>query len=89
MSKPKLTPHTHIAFTKRDVEATVGPNKYDILVPAGTLCKRLDAGDSPWVVEDLTFIKDNHSILYHDADHHGIRIPESELTDVLHTAAKG
>jgi hypothetical protein len=51
-------------------------------VPEGTLCHKLDGGSQPWVVGDISFIKDKQSLLYFDADHYGIRVPPEELQDI-------
>jgi hypothetical protein len=80
----QLTPATHEAVTAETLTITFGPGalKHELVIPKGTLCRKLNAGSDPWVVHDLGFIEDKRSIVYHDADHHGIRVPEDKLTDI-------
>lgn len=84
--KSTPTPHVATAVTTDDLNIKFGPTgsrlQHDVKVPAGTRCIKLDGGSSPWVVEDLSFVEDKRSILYHDAEHYGIRIPEDKLTDI-------
>lgn len=80
--KSTETPWTHTGVTASEIETTVGPSKYPITVPAGTKCRKLDGGNSQWVVDDLAFIDDKKGILYSDADIYGIRIPENNITGV-------
>lgn len=84
--KSVKTPHTHTAVTAEELAVTFKPSGsrigYDLVVPAGTPCVKLEGGSAPWVVDDLTFIGDTRSILYHDASHHGITIDESKLTNI-------
>lgn len=78
------TPYTHTAVTTQEIVAEVGPSgtpKKQVTVPQGVLCKKLDGGSDPWVVDDLSFL-DPRSIEYHDANHYGIRIDERFLTDI-------
>jgi len=82
------TPHTHTAVTAEELavrfKPTSGQISYDVVVPAGTRCVKLEGGggSSVWVVDDLTFLGDTRSFLYHDASHTGIPIEESKLTDI-------
>lgn len=80
------TPHVATGVTVEELKVTFAPGgsrfKYDVTVPAGTRCKKLDGGSDPWVVADLRFIEDKHSIMYSDAGIYGIRIPEDKLTDI-------
>ncbi|PNG50150.1 MULTISPECIES: hypothetical protein [unclassified Variovorax] len=80
--KSTPTPRTHTARTKAEVTTTVGPSKYEVTVPAGTRCAKLDGGSEPWVVDDLSFIENKQGILYSDADIYGIRIEEANLADI-------
>ena len=75
-------PFTHRGVTLEAITTRVGPSSYEVTVPAGTACVRLDGGHDPWVVNDLRFIKDKGSLLYSDADMCGIHIPESKITDI-------
>lgn len=87
--KSTPTPWTHTAVTAADFQTNssgAGRVGYDVTVPAGTLCHKLDGGSATWVVADLSFITDKNSILYHDADHYGIRIPEDRLKDIYPVA---
>lgn len=56
--------------------------KHTVTVPAGTRCCKLGDGSDPWVVQDLGFIENKRGILYSDADIYGIRIPESEISEI-------
>jgi len=76
------TPHTHTGVTAEAFTTTVGPSRSEVVVPAGVRCHKLNGGSSPWVVDDLDFISDKKSILYWDADHYGIRVPEDKVKDV-------
>lgn len=83
--KSTPTPHVATGVTSEELQVTFGPTggcKYDVTVPAGTRCKKLDGGSEPWVVDDLSFIEDKRSIMYSDADIYGIRIPENKLTNI-------
>lgn len=83
--KSTPTPHVATGVTSEEMKVTFGPTggpKYEVTVPAGTRCKKLDGGSEPWVVDDLSFIEDKRSIMYSDADIYGIRIPENKLTDI-------
>lgn len=84
--KSTPTPHVATAVTAEELDVKFGPSgshmKYDVKVPAGTRCRKLDGGSEPWVVADLSFIEDKRSLLYHDADIYGIRIPEDKLTNI-------
>lgn len=82
-------PHTHTAHTVEEITTVVGPSNYQVTVPAGTLCKKLEGGSPTWVVEDLRFIEDKNGILYSDADIYGIRIPEDKLTNIKPKAKPG
>lgn len=86
--KSTPTPHTHTGVTTDEITTTCGPSKYPVIVPAGTRVKKLDGGSDPWVADDLTFIEDKRSILYHDADHYGIRIPEEKITNITEAPAR-
>lgn len=87
--KSTPTPHTHTAVTAEEISTVVGPSKYQVTVPAGTRCIKLDGGGTSWVVDDLRFIEDKNSILYSDADIYGIRIPEDKLTNIKPKAKPG
>lgn len=83
--KSRPTPHVATGVTSEELQVTFGSAggfKYDVTVPAGTRCKKLDGGSEPWVVDDLSFIEDKRSIMYSDADIYGIRVPENKLTDI-------
>lgn len=79
--KSIATPWTHTAVLRDELRTTCQGR--DVVVPAGTECYKLDGGSVPWVVGDLSFIEDKNSILYHDADHYGIRVPEDALKDIF------
>lgn len=79
MSNRKYTQagSTHIGYTAREVKSTV--HGYEFTVPAGTLCRKLS---THWVVEDLAWLakkEGRHSISFHDADHYGITVDETDL----------
>ena len=80
------TPHTHTAVTAEEIAVTFKSTAfrfhYDLVVPAGTRCVKLEGGSAPWVIDDLAFISDTKSFLYHDASHHGIPIDENKLTNI-------
>lgn len=76
------TPCTHKGVTTEEFVTKVGPSAYEVVVPAGTGCIRLDDDADPWVVSDLRFIQDKGGILYHDADIYGIHVPESKITRI-------
>lgn len=84
--KSTPTPHVATGITAEELKVTFGPTashfKYDVTVPAGTRCKKLDGGSAPWVVDDLSFIEDKRGIMYSDADIYGIRIPEDKITGI-------
>lgn len=83
--KSRPTPHVATGVTTEELTVTFGATgswKYEVTVPAGTRCKKLDGGSTPWVVEDLSFIEDKRSIMYSDADIYGIRIPEDKITGI-------
>lgn len=84
--KSTPTPWTHEAVTSEPLRVEFGasgsPLRYSVDVPAGTRCRKLDGGSDPWVVADLSFIEDKRSLLFHDADHYGIRIPEDKLSEI-------
>lgn len=82
--KSTPTPWTHTGVTTEEITTECGPGrlKASVTVPAGTACRKLEGGTPTWVVADLGFIEDKHSILYHDADHYGIRIPEEKITGI-------
>lgn len=84
--KSQYAPWTHTGSTSEDIATQVGAGriKYDVLVPRNTRCVRLEdgGGRSHWVVQDLSFIADKHSMLYHDADHYGIAIPEPMVESI-------
>lgn len=83
--KSKPTPWTHTGITTAEISTQCGPGrvKHDVTVPKGTLCVKLEGGNTPWVVQDLKFIPRENSFLYHDADHYGIVIPEDKIADIL------
>ncbi|CAE6822779.1 hypothetical protein R70006_06285 [Paraburkholderia domus] len=86
--KSVKTAHTHTAVTAEELavtfKVTASTLGYDIVVPAGTRCVKLEAGGGQptWVVDDLSFIADKRSMLFHDAEHYGIRIDETALTNI-------
>lgn len=76
------TPWTHTGVTAGAVTVEFGPTggtKYTVTVPAGTACRKLEGGSSPWVVADLGFIDNKRSLLYSDAEHYGIQIPVAQI----------
>lgn len=84
--KSTPTPWTHTGVTAEEMTVEFGPSgsklKHTVTVPAGTGCRKLDGGNSPWVVADLSFITEKNGILYHDADHYGIRVPEDKISGI-------
>lgn len=79
------TPWTHTGTTKKEMTVKFGAtgcSQYEVAVPAGTLCRKLDGGSDPWVVGNLSFIGDKTSIMYSDADIYGIRIPEADIENI-------
>jgi len=83
--KSSPTPHVATGVTKEALQLTFGPTggfKYDVTVPAGTRCKKLDGGSDPWVVDDLSFIENKRGIMYSDADIYGIRVPEDKIANI-------
>lgn len=80
--KSTPTPYSHTGLTTEEITTIVGPSKYEITVPAGTRCIKLDGGANPWVVDDLRFIKDKDSLLFSDADTYGIRIAEDKISNI-------
>ncbi len=50
--------------------------------PAGSRCCFLSGGTNGgrWVVDDLSFLNPN-SAVYHDADHYGIPVPETNVIE--------
>lgn len=76
------TPWTHTGVTQEEITTVVGPSKYQVTVPVGTKCRKLDGGSDPWVVADISFICDKRGILYSDANIYGIRIPEEKIADI-------
>ena len=80
MAKSRVTPWTHTGILTNELTTTCEGRP--VVVPAGTVCRKLDGGSNPWVVGDLSFIADKESLLYFDADHHGIRVPEEKLQDI-------
>ncbi|ENY79135.1 hypothetical protein ACM79J_29175 [Pseudomonas aeruginosa] len=65
-----------------EVEFRVGRSVYKVEVPAGSRCCFLSGGTNGgrWVVDDLSFLNPN-SAVYHDADHYGIPIPDTNVTE--------
>lgn len=86
MTRSTQTPWTHEAVTSEALSIEFGasgsPLRHTVEVPAGTRCRKLDGGSDPWVVADLSFIEDKRSLLFHDADHYGIRVPEDKLESI-------
>lgn len=82
--KFRHTPWTHIGYTAEEITTTVGPSNIEVTVPVKTKCILLEGpGKNNWVVDDLWFIPGGKSsMLHHDADHYGIRIPFEKITDV-------
>ena len=84
--KSTPTPWTHTGVTAEELTIEFGPTgsslKHTVTVPAGTACRKLEGGSSSWVVADLNFIAEKKGILYHDADHYGIRIPEAKISGI-------
>jgi hypothetical protein len=76
------TRSTHKGVTTDEFATKVGPNAYEVLVPAGTACIRLDDEADHWIVSDLRFIQDKGGILYQDADIYGIHVPENRITQI-------
>jgi len=86
------TPSTHSGYTTEELTIEFRPSAAlitrTVVVPAGTACRKLDDGPKGWVVDDLTFIRDKHSILYSDADLYGIRIAEDKITNIRPVSAE-
>lgn len=81
----KLAPCTHKGTTKKEMTVKFGATGYtphEVTVPAGTLCWKLDGGSDPWVVGNISFIRDTSSMMYSDAEIHGIRIPEADIENI-------
>ena len=72
-----MNAQNNLARTTREVNTAVGGGrvKYDVTVPAGTLCKRLGA---IWVVQNLSWLPKTDGA-YHDAYYRGIQIAEADL----------
>ncbi len=82
--KSRSTPHTHTGVVSESFLAKVGPSGYEMQVPAGVACKKLDGGSEPWVVSDLSCVPGpRNGILYSDADIYGIRVPERLVGDIV------
>ena len=97
--KSTPTPWSKTARTKRQIDMSwgVGHFKYDLAIPAGTVCHLLPGR---WVVGDLRWLHKAErqraaaqlgvperkitqtGIVGHDAEHYGITIDESELEDI-------
>lgn len=84
--KSQITPCTHIGETRTELTIEFGASgsklKYSATVPAGTKVGKRDGGADQWIVDDLSFIEDKNSLMYHEADHYGIRVPESEIANI-------
>jgi hypothetical protein len=84
--KSQLSPCTHVGETNAELTIEFGASgsklKHTVTVPAGTKVGKRDSGSDPWIVDDLSFIENKTSILYHDADHYGIRIPFDSVVNV-------
>lgn len=79
------TKHTHTGVTVQEVVGVFGASggaQYTVVVPAGTRCAKLEGGSAPWVVDDLSFIGNTRSLLYRDADIYGIRVDETDITEI-------
>ena len=91
--KSTPTPHVATGATKEELTLSFGATgshfRYEVTVPAGTRCKKLDGGSEPWVVDDLGFIEDKRSMMYHEADHYGIRVPEDKITNITEVGGDG
>lgn len=82
-----MSPRTPVAklgktINAATVELKVSRSTYKVDVPAGTKCCYLVGGSNGgrWVVEDLSFLNPNSSV-WHDAEHYGIPIPASNVTE--------
>lgn len=84
--KSTPTPHVATGVTLEEQTVEFGASgsrfRHTVTIPAGTRCRMLDGGSEPWVVADLSFIADKTSLLYHDADIYGIRVPEAAIGDI-------
>jgi hypothetical protein len=56
--------------------------KYNVAVPAGTRCIKIDESALPWAVDDLDFIEDKTSLVFSEADTYGVRLADKDITDV-------
>ena len=83
--KSVLTPFTAHGVTTEQCEVTFGPSgtprRYTVTVPEGTACRHHGdcANNSRWLVADLSFIADERSAVYSDADIYGIPIPAEKI----------
>jgi len=84
--KSTRTPHVAVAYLEATTKLRFSPSgsslTHEVEVPAGTRCVKLDGGSRPWVVDDLSWIPRSlggQSLLRHDAEHYGIRVPEDLL----------
>lgn len=84
--KSQLSPCTHVGETKSELTIEFGASgsklKYTATVPAGTKVGKRDGHSDQWIVDDLSFIESKTSLMYHEADHYGIRVPESEIVNI-------
>lgn len=83
--KSTPTPATHTGYTSEEITTTFGPTggfKYEVTIPAGTKCRKLDGGHDPWVVADLSFMGHSNSFMRSDADIYGIRVKENNLANI-------
>ncbi|EMM5100974.1 hypothetical protein ACK249_005157 [Pseudomonas aeruginosa] len=84
--KSQLTSCTHVGETRSELTVEFGASgsklKYTATVPAGTKVGKREGYADQWIVDDLSFIEDKSSLMYHEADHYGIRIPESEIVNI-------
>lgn len=83
--KSKQTPHTHTGITSTEMTVDFdmgGRIECQVTVPKGSACKKLDGGSQPWIVASYSFIENKRSILYDDLQNHGLRMPESNITDI-------
>lgn len=75
--------YSHIGKTSAEVQVnfSVSNPKFatPVTIPKDTLCHKVG---NRWLVADLGFIENKQSILYDDADHYGIPVPDENITDI-------
>lgn len=82
---PKPVPHTHSGVTSRAVSVVLQFTQGEaltVIIPEGTRCIKSTRAFTPWIVDDISFLKDKSVFLVKYIKDSGLVVPEADIRDI-------